>query len=465
MARPVGDYRNRCPEGYYFDASVNRCRRKSDDPGTCPQGYQWNAEKQRCVQKKRDQGSQGGNQPPAVGSTMGWGDGCGESYQPGEAYGPAPEAPRCQPGFHWDDIYDRCIQDQAENCPDHMQWDVVLARCVPLNESCPPGMELDPVAGVCVAVPEPEEHDCPPGEKWNAQTGRCERTQDQQSEDETALDTIRATLESYGLGALTNWAWEQLLENRTIDQIYADLRDQPLYQERFAGNFIRQEAGLPWLPEATYLAQVAEIQRLGRQRFGVHVDESSAANVIGRDVSLSEFDENLRMMSRMNELGPGVRYVFDNLVGRHLTDLELFNFVAQRGDQELRRLYENALYMGMTDAIGLGIRPIWEAERLRQAGKSPEEAFQIYTRILGALPDTERLAALDRSIEGDDAVPFNSFEALFGTFSGLDPDKQAEVLRLFSRETARFSTGGGTAFSGTGAVGALTSAQRRQPGS
>lgn len=483
-----------CPPGYFWDAKKGRCVSESDDPQKCPPGYVWDKKKARCVEDapkcppgfkwdaKKGRcvtGESGGCPPgfyrdPATGNCLDYDSqppACPDGFEWDNqkkicvlAEGGDPDH-QCPQGSHWDEFYQKCVQDQAENCPDDMQWDEDKGYCVPITgeDTCPPGFEWDPTAKICV-VKDEEEHECPDGHEWSADQNQCVPTSDTDRENKSAFAIISNALRRYGLMGLSDWAWQGILAGKSTDELLLELLDQPLYQKRFAGNFLRMEAGLPWIPEEQYLQYEAEAMRLARQRLGVYVSQDDVAQMIAGDVSLSELDQRLQTWNVFQKFGPDVRYRFDYLVGRHLSDQEVFQVLSFSGDNELERLLEDAQYTGMTAQIGLGFRPLWEAERLRRAGIDPMEAFGIYKNIARALPGVERMKSIEASLAGDASHPFDTMEMMFGAFTGLEPEQQEEMLRMLSRQIARFTTGGGPVMTGTSAPGFLTEGERRAEG-
>ena len=95
---------------------------------------------------------------------------------------------------------------------------------------------------------------------------------------------------------------------------------------------------------------------------------------------------------------------------------------------------------------------------LRRYGISVEQAFRGYQGIVGELPRTERLGAIEaeinRNVEqfptGTELFAGTPFATLFRAVQLQDPDAIAALQAQMSREVARFQAGGGPTAAGAG---------------
>ena len=128
--------------------------------------------------------------------------------------------------------------------------------------------------------------------------------------EQDAKQILKATLDRYGLGTLSNRVWslytdETLAANSDIDTIGDSIRDTPEFAARFPANAQRVKAGLPELTVSEYIGlergYKAAMQGSGLPS-GFYDDPTDFANFIGSDTSVAE------VQSRVNE---GYRAVAD----------------------------------------------------------------------------------------------------------------------------------------------------------
>lgn len=74
------------------------------------------------------------------------------------------------------------------------------------------------------------------------------------NESDGAKAYLAATLREIDLESMTEWAWKQLLEGRSADEVLISLREQAEYKQRFAGLIGLRENGYPSMDEATQIA-------------------------------------------------------------------------------------------------------------------------------------------------------------------------------------------------------------------
>jgi hypothetical protein len=73
-----------------------------------------------------------------------------------------------------------------------------------------------------------------------------------------ARTTMAAVLDTYGLGDLSDFVYNEIIAKETVninnpDAIIFAIREQPAYKKRFAGNAARLKAGLSELDPASYI--------------------------------------------------------------------------------------------------------------------------------------------------------------------------------------------------------------------
>lgn len=119
-----------------------------------------------------------------------------------------------------------------------------------------------------------------------------------------ALETL---FNSYGLGSLVNNIFNFIQQGYSQDTITLLLQQTPQYQQRFAGNAIRQKNGLAVLSPADYLATEASyyqvVQSAGLPA-SFYDQPSDWVQWIGNDVSPTEVQSRVQMAQTATEQAP-----------------------------------------------------------------------------------------------------------------------------------------------------------------
>jgi hypothetical protein len=119
-----------------------------------------------------------------------------------------------------------------------------------------------------------------------------------------ALETL---FTSYGLGSLVQPIFNYIQQGYSQDTITLLLQQTPQYQQRFAGNAIRQKNGLAILDPADYLATEASyyqvVQSAGLPS-NFYDSPSDWVNWIGSDVSPTEVQDRVQMAQTATEQAP-----------------------------------------------------------------------------------------------------------------------------------------------------------------
>ena len=259
--------------------------------------------------------------------------------------------------------------------------------------------------------------------------------------------------------SLIGFITDSLAANKSYSQIVAELRQTVEYKAAYPENDARQANGFDWMPEAQIRGYRSEAKRIAQAQLGMTVTNEEVAKLLTNNKSLSEWEQTLRTFQDFERWGPTVRSVFESELGYSLPDDRVFAFLAPFiPTPELDQSYERALLRGQPAVLGLGVRPEEEAEILRRYGISVEQAFRGYQGIVGELPRTERLGAIEaeinRNVEqyptGTELFADTPFATLFRAIQLQDPDAIAQLQGQLSREVARFQAGGGPAGRGAG---------------
>lgn len=212
----------------------------------------------------------------------------------------------------------------------------------------------------------------------------------------------------------------------------------PEYEERIKNGFAAWN-------ERQILEYRDQAKNVAKQIWGVDIKGQDLSKLISNNVSLQEFEHRLLVFKQANTMGGAVKSQLEKELGRNLSDEDLYEFFDPELDTpELDEAWENAVFKQYVNNLTGGDYEVTDemVRNLRKIGVTTNQAIQNYQKMAQALPTLDRLAAIDTAVGGDRENPFDSFTTAFGAYQQLDANSQAEIGRMFARETARFSQGG-----------------------
>lgn len=135
-----------------------------------------------------------------------------------------------------------------------------------------------------------------------------------------ALAVITSTLGQVGMSGLAPWIWDRIIEGKSDAEIYAELRETPLWKDRFGlYNESRRKAGLQAMSEAEIYAYEQGVRALLRQwdlPEGFFDQATDIAFLAGNNISLSELNDRIAEgFGRVTTLPPEVRGYFADIYG------------------------------------------------------------------------------------------------------------------------------------------------------
>lgn len=295
------------------------------------------------------------------------------------------------------------------------------------------------------------------------------------SSNEDVRDLLAGFLSENELpSSLLAFITDALGQKKSYARIVAELRETPEYKTAYPEMELRQAAGFDRMSEAEIRAYRGEARRLATEYLGVNnLSNQEVATLIGKNKSLREWEHDLQTYRELERWGPAVKFTLAQELGYVPEDELVFRFLhADIATPDLDRAYSRALTRAQPAMLGLGIRPEEEARILEQYGISPEQAFKGYQGIVGEMPRSERLAAIDAEINRNiDRFPSPTqlfantpFSTLFRAIQLGDQDAIRQLQASIGHEVARFQAGGGVAQSGSGAAVGLLTANERQGG-
>jgi hypothetical protein len=284
------------------------------------------------------------------------------------------------------------------------------------------------------------------GASANAPPGTSPPAAAATAEQQGALASLRSMLEGWGLGGLTDWAWQKLTSGASMDQIIYEMRQSDQYKARYAGNVARQAQGLPPMSETDYL----NYEQSARQMFAYfglpktfYDQPEDFAKFIGGDVSVTELHDRVQIASQRMMAQPEEDKAWARLYGVTGGQQLAYFLDAERALPLLQRQAQAANLAGIGTQTGFGEITAAEAEHLAGTGVTAAQAQAGFGQLAG-------MKEITGQIVGDVGPGMTQGEQLGAVF-----DQNAEnVAKLSRRQRARLANfqGPGGAFTQTQGV-------------
>lgn len=256
--------------------------------------------------------------------------------------------------------------------------------------------------------------------------------------DQGAFDAMMLLLEQYGLGSLAGVLQDLILDGIT-DQasLMLALQQTDEWKQRFAGNEMLAQQGLPMLSVGEYLAierSYAQILKNYGLPTGFYDDPSDFAKWIGNSVSANELNQRATMYSDLAKREDPA--IINQLRSMGLTEGDILAHLMDpsRAMPLLQKKYQTTLIGAAARRQGL----VGDNEylgHLADLGVTEERAIQGYGVIGENLGDMDRLGDIY-----DEDYTQRDFETEVFEQSGASAKKRK---RLASRERATFSGSSG----------------------
>lgn len=268
------------------------------------------------------------------------------------------------------------------------------------------------------------------------------------------LNTLRASLNSRGLGNLLDQAWNYYkgAGGGNVDATVEFVRTTPEYQARFPNR------PASW-SEAQYMNYEEQI-RYAATQYGVppdFVDQEDIGKMLAGNVSAAEGVDRIKLASQAARSDQAtLSWMRDNFgiepdLGA-VTAFYLDTTPGGKGESFLDRQqqFAQAQIGGAAASVGFGNLSAAEAERVRQAGLSPDQARGAFGQVAMLHPLFEE--TVTESMQGSD---LGQTEGI-GLVTGEAGAQEAVAKRRQARQ-AQFGGGGGAAQGGRGGSGLGTS--------
>ena len=256
-----------------------------------------------------------------------------------------------------------------------------------------------------------------------------------------ARSTMAAVLETYGLGELSDFVYNEIIAKETVninnpDAIIFAIRDQPAYKKRFAGNAARLNKGLSELDPASYIGlenQFRQTLQSNGLPANFYDQTEDFQTLIEGDVSPAELNERVQQGYRaVADADPAVKEQMKNLYGVDEGQLAAYFLDPKRTAPLLTRQAQaaNIAARGLEQG-GIQLSGAF-AEDLARRGITEQQARAGFAEVGG-------LGELRQTFAGETAL---SSEQLAGAAFGIDVAAQQELERRRRLRTGEFAGGG-----------------------
>ena len=258
---------------------------------------------------------------------------------------------------------------------------------------------------------------------------------------EDARVTMANVLNTYGLGDLSDYVYNEIIVKETVnlnnpDAIIFAIREQPAYKKRFAANATRLKNGLTELLPGEYIGLEDQFKTMIRSNglpAGFYDSEDDLRKLIEGDVSPSEFQRRIQDgYNAVVNADPEVKRQFKEFYGVTDGGLAAYFLDPKRGEP----LLANQARAAQIAASGLkqgGIQISGSfAENLAQRGITEQQARAGFGEV-GALGELRQTFAGETALSG---------EQLAGAQFGIDVAAQQELERRKRLRTGEFAGGG-----------------------
>lgn len=260
---------------------------------------------------------------------------------------------------------------------------------------------------------------------------------------------IQDQLDQYGLGSMADWAWKEIQQGRTNNEILADLRQTPEFQQAFPEIAARQKAGLPPVSPGeivSYRNSAQQMMRAAGLPPGFWDSPTDFASLIAKNVSLNELSQRVQLAQQAaNEVPQEVRDILATKYGLDQGHLAAVFLDPDRAEPVLLRDFHAAQIGAAASRTGFGQTTMGQNERLADLGVSEAQAQQGFS----ALAQSKELMG---SLPGENTTGISADEQLAAAFGG-DAGAQQEIERRRQQRIAAFAGGGQFATSNQGFTG------------
>jgi hypothetical protein len=267
--------------------------------------------------------------------------------------------------------------------------------------------------------------------------------------DQSARGIIQDTLDSYGLGSLGTFAWNEYLAGTPISQILLDIRKTPEYAARFpamaslakSGHAITEQQYIDYERTATQLMTAAGLPS------GFYDQPDDFAKLLASNISPAELQTRLQSYQQaVYQSPPEVRAALQQYYGVTDGQLTAFFIDPDKALPLIQRDLGAAQAGGTAAQTGYGAITQQQAEGLAALGLTQSQ-------LQGGFGNLANLSQVLNGLPGQGTNPIGTDTALSAQFGG-NVAAQQEIEARQADLLDPFKAGGGVATTSQGAVGA-----------
>lgn len=254
-------------------------------------------------------------------------------------------------------------------------------------------------------------------------------------EQRDAYAALNSVFASYGLSSLAGKIFDYIKQGFSSDTISILLQQTPEYKQRFAGNEIRKQKGLPVLSPAEYLSTESSYRQLMRQAglpAGFYDQSSDFNDFIGKDVSPTELKSRVDLASQASVLAsPELKNALLTMYGIDDSHITAYFLDPERALPTIQK-QAAAAQIG-AEALKHGLQVSGRAEDYALAGITEQQAAQAYGQIAQQLPGYSTIAGQYGMNIGQSDLE----ASLFGATTAAEQQQATNVSKLASWNRAR----------------------------
>ena len=268
-------------------------------------------------------------------------------------------------------------------------------------------------------------------------------------------ELLKTTLTNWGLPTLVPTVQGYIDQGYTGETAALMIQNEPVYQQRFAGNVARQKAGLPVLSPDEYLSTESayrQSMRAANLPTGFYDDPSDFSKFIAADVSPSELKSRVDAASlSITNADPYYTSSLARLYGVGTGDMVAYALDPERALPLINKQVQAAQFAAEGARQGFET-PAALAETYTGLGVTQQQARQGFEQVAQILPEAQRLSQITA---GAKPVGFEQVtSAVLGGEGSAAYKKQLQDLA--EQEQSRFA---GQAGVGRGSLSRQTSGQ------
>jgi hypothetical protein len=261
---------------------------------------------------------------------------------------------------------------------------------------------------------------------------------------------LQQTLDSYGLGSMAQWAWNQITTGASPDQVLVNLYQTPQFAQRFPGIIARQKAGLPPISPASYISYEDSAKQLENQYGlprGFLSNPNTIGEAIGNDVSMSELTSRVQQgYAQVAYAPPEVRQAYAQMFGASGDGALASQFLDFNRSSQLLTEQATAAQISGDASMGGTNMSTGDAMKLAQMGHTQADVGTTLASLQKESPlFNASIHEQNNLTQGTQGV-----EAAFG----LNATAEQQVIHRQQQRQAEFQGGGAAYADNSGVSGA-----------